>query len=61
VTTDEAEFHFVLNCPCGTVLTGATEDEIVDVAFAHLSERHADLADEYEREHILFMAIRLRR
>jgi hypothetical protein len=61
VTTVEPEFHFVLNCPCGTALSGETEDEIVDVAFAHLSERHPDLADEYEREHILFMAVRLRR
>jgi hypothetical protein len=61
VTTDEPEFHFVLNCPCGTVLAGPTEDEIVGVAFAHLLERHPDLADQYEREHILFMSVRLRR
>ena len=25
-------------------------------AFAHLREAHPDMADEYEREHILFMA-----
>lgn len=41
-------------------LTGATEDDIVDVAFAHLRELHPDMADDYEREHILFMAVRLR-
>ena len=34
-------------------------DEIVEVAFAHLRKEHPDLADDYEREHILFMARRL--
>jgi hypothetical protein len=53
------EFHYVLNCPCGTALTGDTEDEIVEVAQAHLGEKHPDMADTYEREHILFMAQRL--
>ena len=42
-------------------LTGDTEDEIVEVAFAHLREQHPDMADDYEREHILFMAIKLRK
>jgi hypothetical protein len=55
------EFHYVLRCPCGSALTGETEDEIVDVAFAHLRADHPDMADDYEREHILFMATRLRR
>jgi hypothetical protein len=57
--TNEVEFHYVLQCPCGMTLTGLTEDEIVEVAFAHLREKHPDLADDYEREHILFMAQRL--
>ena len=55
----ELEFHYVLDCPCGTTLTGLSEDEIVEVAFAHLRKEHPDLADDYEREHILFMARRL--
>jgi hypothetical protein len=55
----EVEFHYVLNCPCGTTLTALTEDEIVEVAFAHLREKHPVMADDYEREHILFMAQRL--
>ena len=55
------EYEYVLRCPCGTALTGATEDEIVDVSFAHLREAHPDMADDYEREHILFMAIKVRR
>ena len=53
------KFHYVLDCPCGKVLTGDTEDDIVDVSFAHLRAEHPDKAEEYEREHILFMARRL--
>ena len=56
---DELQFHYVLDCPCGQVLTGDTEDDIVEVAFAHLREQHPDMADGYEREHVLFMARRL--
>ena len=52
-------FHYVLDCPCGKTLTGLTEDEIVQVAFAHLQEAHPDMANDYEREHILVMARRL--
>ena len=57
----ENQYHYVLSCPCGARLTGETEDEIVDVSFAHLREKHPDMADTYEREHILFMAVRLRK
>jgi hypothetical protein len=53
----ELEFHWVLDCPCGEVLTGDTEDEIVEVSLAHLGTQHPGMA--YEREHILFMARRL--
>ena len=60
MTDAEPQFTYVLRCPCGTNLSGATEDEIVDVSFAHLREQHPDMADEYEREHVLFMAVRLR-
>ncbi len=56
--SSEREYHWVLRCPCGEGLTGMTEDEIVEVSFAHLREKHPDMADEYEREHILFMAQR---
>jgi hypothetical protein len=56
---NDIEFHYVLDCPCGTTLNGDTEDEIVEVAFAHLRAEHPDMADQYEREHVLFMARRL--
>jgi predicted small metal-binding protein len=45
-----------LACPCGTVIRGDNEDDLVEKAFAHLREKHPEMADEYEREHILFMA-----
>jgi predicted small metal-binding protein len=54
--TEPRKYRWVLRCPCGTALTGSSEDEIVDVSFAHLRENHPDMADEYEREHVLFMA-----
>jgi hypothetical protein len=57
----ERQYQWVLTCPCGERLTGDSEDEIVDVSFAHLAERHPDMADAYEREHILFMAVKFRR
>lgn len=56
----EPGYEYVLHCPCGTRLAGATEDEVVAVSFAHLAAEHPDLADSYEREHILFMAVRYR-
>ena len=55
----DLQFQYVLGCPCGETLTGDTEDDIVAAATAHLHERHPDMADHYEREHILFMAQRL--
>ena len=58
-TPPTREYHYVLRCPCGTSLTGDTEDDIVDVSFAHLHAEHPDMGDAYEREHILFMALRL--
>jgi predicted small metal-binding protein len=45
-----------LQCPCGEVIEGKDEDDLVEKAFAHLKEKHPELADVYEREHILFMA-----
>ncbi len=51
------EFHYVLDCPCGQVLTGDTEDDIVEVAQAHLGAEHPTMS--YGPEEILFMARRL--
>lgn len=54
-------FEYVLQCPCGTTLRAPTEDDIVEVSFAHLEAAHPDLAPTYGREHVLFMAVRLRK
>ncbi|GGO77693.1 MULTISPECIES: DUF1059 domain-containing protein [Nocardioides] len=43
-----------LTCPCGEVVKGADEDELVEKAQAHLADQHP--GREYEREMILFMA-----
>jgi hypothetical protein len=45
-----------LQCPCGELIVGTDEDDLVEKAKAHLAEKHPDLAGQYEREHILFMA-----
>jgi hypothetical protein len=43
-----------LQCPCGEMLTAPDEDSLVQLAQAHLAERHPEL--EYSREEILFIA-----
>ena len=58
--TDEIAFHYVLHCPCGESLEGESEDAIVETAFAHLKDKHPQMADHYERDDILFMALKLR-
>lgn len=43
-----------LTCPCGEVVKGQDEDELVERAQAHLADAHP--GREYDREMILFMA-----
>jgi predicted small metal-binding protein len=45
-----------LQCPCGEMITGKDEDELVENAQRHLAEKHPDLEGHYTREQILFMA-----
>lgn len=45
-----------LDCPCGEHIVGDDEDDLVAKAKEHLNERHPDLVEVYDREHILFMA-----
>jgi predicted small metal-binding protein len=44
----------MLTCPCGELIEGKDEDELVEKVRAHLREKHPD--HEYSREQILFMA-----
>ena len=43
-----------LNCPCGEVVKGEDDDDLVAKAQAHLSEAHPGRT--YTRDQILFMA-----
>ena len=43
-----------LSCPCGEMLKGDDEDDLVEKAQAHLRDKHPGL--EYDRDAILFMA-----
>ena len=45
-----------LPCPCGEMIRGTNEDDLVEKAFADLRVKHPDMADHYEREQISFMA-----
>lgn len=45
-----------LQCPCGEMIEGKDEDDLVEKAEAHLADKHPDLAGHYTREQILFMA-----
>ena len=61
MSDDERDFEYMLPCPCGTTLRADSEDAIVEMAFAHLRERHPNLVGDYEREHIVFMTVKLAR
>lgn len=59
--SERSDYVWVVDCPCGERLRGDSEDSIVEVATGHLAERHPDMVNQYEREHILFMATKFRR
>lgn len=46
----------VINCECGRVVTGETEDEIVAEVEQHVAEDHPDLVGKLSREDILAMS-----
>lgn len=43
-----------LSCPCGTVIVGTDEDDLVAKTKEHLAAEHP--GRDYDREMILFMA-----
>ena len=45
-----------LICPCGEYIQGEDEDDLVEKAKQHLRDKHPELADDYDRDHILFLA-----
>jgi predicted small metal-binding protein len=45
-----------LQCPCGELLVADSEDELVDLANAHLEKEHPEMAGSYTRDQILVMS-----
>jgi hypothetical protein len=45
-----------IQCPCGEVIVGGDEDDLVEKTQEHLREVHPQLENAYTREQILFMA-----
>jgi predicted small metal-binding protein len=46
----------LINCECGQVLRGATDDELVAAVVAHVDRDHPELVGKISREDILAMA-----
>jgi predicted small metal-binding protein len=47
---------YVINCDCGYVAKGETEDELLSVAEAHIRDAHPDLVGKVTREDLLAQA-----
>jgi hypothetical protein len=46
----------VVHCPCGTDVSGETDDELVAAVEAHVQSDHPDMVGQMDREQILGMA-----
>ncbi len=46
----------LINCECGHVVRGQTDDELVANAEAHIVEYHPDLVGKLSRDDVLAMA-----
>jgi hypothetical protein len=51
---DDQPTERTLRCPCGTLLVGRDDDDLVALAQAHLAAEHP--GREYTRDEILFLA-----
>ena len=45
-----------VNCPCGEVFRGESDDELVSNVEAHIQDRHPELVGTMSRKQILGMA-----
>jgi hypothetical protein len=45
-----------VNCPCGKVIEGETDDQLVANVEEHIRSDHPDMVGKYSREQILGMA-----
>ena len=46
-----------INCDDGFVITGESDDELVENAYVHMKDKHPDLYSTLSREEILGMAV----
>lgn len=46
----------LINCECGEVVRGETDDELVAAAVAHVEASHPELVGKLSREDILAMS-----
>lgn len=46
----------LINCECGEVVRGETEDEVIANAEAHINQAHPDLVGKISREDLLAMS-----
>jgi hypothetical protein len=46
----------LINCECGEVVRGETDDELVAAATAHIDRDHPDLVGKLSRDDLLAMA-----
>jgi predicted small metal-binding protein len=46
----------IVNCECGEVVRGETDDELVENVTAHVRRDHPELADAMSRDDILAMS-----
>jgi predicted small metal-binding protein len=46
----------VINCECGAVIRGESDDELVTNAENHMAEAHPDLVGKVSRDDLLAMA-----
>jgi predicted small metal-binding protein len=46
----------VVHCPCGTDVSGETDEELVAAVEQHVQEKHPDMVGQMDRGQILEMA-----
>jgi predicted small metal-binding protein len=46
----------VINCDCGYVVRGETDEELLQGAHAHIQEAHPDMAGQVSDEQLLAMS-----
>lgn len=54
--TEEESLARVINCPCGSVVRGDTDEELLEAAHQHIEESHPDREDTPSDEELLASA-----